>query len=276
MKKSIGIIAGLIVVLFVKLAAGQQANHLPDSTGIWIAAHRGGHLTVPENSLGSIDEAIRAGADIVELDVRETRDGIMVLLHDRNLDRTTTGKGELSHFTYAETQQLFLTHQGNATLYRIPTFREALAYAKGRTIIDIDFKISGMEARQRAYAIIEELDMEDQVLFFLYDYTEMDSLYKINPRIKMMPRAYNNDQMREIIDKGQTDIIHVDPSFEKSPLLPEARQKGIRLWMNTLGDVDAKSADNKDVYKDFMEQYKHISIIQTDFPARLKEATGRP
>ncbi|MCD8538672.1 MAG: glycerophosphodiester phosphodiesterase family protein [Leadbetterella sp.] len=271
MKKSLSIIAGFILLFGVKFAVAQQ----PDSDRIWIAAHRGAHLTVPENSLASIDEAIRAGADIVEMDVRETRDGILVMLHDKTLDRTTTGKGELSRLTYAETQELYLTHQGKATPYRIPTFRETLAYLKDRIIIDIDFKISGMEARKKAYEIIEELDMESQVLFFLYDYTEMDSLYKINPRIKMMPRAYNNDQMREIIDKGQTDIIHLDPSFENSPLLPEARQKGIRLWMNTLGEVDNKSADNQEVYREFLAKYKYMNILQTDFPARLKEAVGK-
>lgn len=265
----------LLVILFVKFAAAQNTEARPDTGQIMIAAHRGGHLTVPENSLASIDEAIRAGADIVELDVRETRDGVMVLLHDKNLDRTTTGKGELQHLTYAETQQLYLIHQGNSTSYRIPTFREALVYAKGRIIIDIDFKISGIKARERAYEIIKELDMESGVLFFLYDYTEMDSLYKINPRIKMMPRAYNHDQMREIIDKDLTDIIHIDPSFENSPLLPEARSKGIRLWMNSLGETDAKSSDNQNVYRDFVKRYSHINIIQTDFPARLKEALNR-
>lgn len=266
------ILAALLVVFLVKTAGAQN---LPDPARTWIAAHRGGHLTVPENSLASVDEAIRAGADIVELDVRETKDGVMVLLHDKNLDRTTTGKGELLQLTYAETQQLYLTHQGEITRYRIPTFREALAYAKGKIMIDIDFKISGMEARKRAYEVIEELGMESQVLFFLYDYTEMDSLYKINPRIKMMPRAYNDDQMRKIIDKGLTDVIHVDPSFENSPLLREAREKGIRLWMNSLGETDAKSSDNQLVYEDFVKRYKYINIIQTDFPARLKKVTDR-
>lgn len=257
----------LLTVLLVQNTSAQK---------ILIAAHRGGHLTVPENSLACIDEAIRAGADIAELDVRETKDGVMVLMHDKNLDRTTTGKGALGDLTYAETQQLYLTHQGKPTPYRIPTFREALAYAKDRVIMDIDFKISGMEARKKAYEIIAELGMESQVLFFLYDYTEMDSLYKINPRIKMMPRAYNNDQMRKIIDKDLTDIIHIDPSFENSPLLPEAHGKGIRLWINSLGDVDSKSSDNQLVYKDFIARYKYLGAIQTDFPARLREAIPEP
>lgn len=264
MKKKILVVC---LALFLVKVAGAQ-----NQVEIRVAAHRGGHLTVPENSLASIDEAIRAGADIVELDVRETKDGVMVLMHDRKLDRTTTGKGELTDFTYAETQQLYLTHQGQPTSHRIPTFREALAYAKGRTVIDIDFKISGMEARKRAYETISELGMESQVLFFLYDFTEMDSLYKMNPRIKMMPRAYNHDQMRKIIDKNLTDVIHIDASFTSPALLGEAREKGIRLWMNTLGDVDAKSTDNQNVYKDFVKQYNHIGIIQTDFPERLKKA----
>lgn len=263
----------LLTILFVVLLVQNTAAQKNDR--ILVAAHRGGHLTVPENSLPSIDEAIHAGADIVELDIRETRDGVMVLMHDKNLDRTTTARGELSNYTYSETQQFYLTHQGAATSCRIPTFREALAYAKDRIRVDIDFKISGMEARKRAYEIISELGMEDQVLFFLYDFTEMDSLYKINPRIKMMPRAYNDDQMQKIIDKGLTDVIHVDPSFENSPLLPLARTRGICLWINSLGEVDGKSADNQKVYEDFIKRFSHISIIQTDFPARLKAVTGR-
>jgi len=276
MKKRVGMLAAVLVLLLTEFTWAQRISRQPDSTRIWVAAHRGGHLTVPENSLGAIDEAVQAGADVVEIDVRETRDGVMVLMHDRQLDRTTTGKGEVGTFTYAETQQLYLTHNGQATHYRVPTFREALAYAKDRVMVDIDFKVDGMEARKRAYAVIRELGMESQVLFFLYDYTEMDTLYTINPRIKMMPRAYNDDQMRKIIDKDLTDIIHVDPSFENSPLLPEAYNRGIRLWMNSLGDTDRKASDSQSVYEDFLRRYKYIRAVQTDYPARLKAVLARP
>lgn len=245
-------------------------NNQPEK--IMVAAHRGGHLNVPENSLPSIDEAIAAGAEIVELDVRETKDGVMVILHDKTLDRTTTGKGEIADYTYAEIQQFYLTHKGEATIYKIPTFKEALAYAKGKVIIDVDFKISGMEARQRAYEIIKEMGVESQILFFVYDFTEMETLYKINPEIKVMPRANTDDQIRKIIDLKMTNVIHVDESFEKSKMLEEAKAKGIRLWINTLGKNDAQSIDNQKVYSDFISRFKSCDIIQTDFPERLKSS----
>ncbi len=240
---------------------------------IMVAAHRGGHLHVPENSLASIDEAISAGAAIVELDVRETKDGVMVILHDRTLDRTTTGKGEIKDFTYAELQKLFLLHNGTPSKYRIPTFKEALASAKDKIIVDIDFKIDGMQARERAYEIIDEMGMSEQVLFFLYDFTEMEHLFKINPQIKMMPRAYDYDQMRKVIDLKMTNVIHIDPSFENAEILKEARKKGIRLWINTLGKIDTESADNKQVYKDFLKKNMLVNVIQTDFPERLNKVT---
>jgi glycerophosphoryl diester phosphodiesterase len=243
-------------------------NHQPEK--VMVAAHRGGHINFPENSLPSIDEAVEAGAEIVELDVRETKDGVMVILHDRTLDRTTTGKGEVKDFTYAELQQLFLTHNGVPTIHKIPTFKEAMAYAKNRILIDVDFKISGMEARERAYEMIKEVGVEPQILFFVYDYKEMEALYKINPKIKVMPRANTDDQIREIIDLKMTNVIHVDPSFENSKMLAIARSKGIRLWINTLGAVDVQSVNNQRVYGDFLKKFHTCNIIQTDFPKRLK------
>jgi glycerophosphoryl diester phosphodiesterase len=267
----------LIIVVFVSFQCSfaQNTERLLDVFNnqpekMLVVAHRGGHINVPENSLPSIDEAIAAGAEIVELDVRETKDGVMVILHDKTLNRTTTGKGEIKDFTYAELQQFFLIHNGQPTIYKIPTFKEALAYAKGKILIDVDFKIDGMEARERAYKIIKEMGVESQILFFVYDFTEMETLYKINPEIKVMPRANNDDQIRKIIDLNMTNVIHVDASFEKSEMLKQARAKGMRLWINTLGDVDKQSADNEGVYGDFVNKFQQCNIVQTDFPERLK------
>jgi len=67
-----------------------------DDSYVMVAAHRGDWTNAPENSLLAIKDAIEAGVDIVEIDVRITKDKALVLMHDRTIDRTTTGKGKLS------------------------------------------------------------------------------------------------------------------------------------------------------------------------------------
>lgn len=70
-----------------------------DQSSVIVVAHRGDWRNFPENSLEAIDNAVRMGVDIVELDVKKTKDGELILMHDRALDRTTTGKGLVSEAT---------------------------------------------------------------------------------------------------------------------------------------------------------------------------------
>lgn len=132
----------------------------------WIVAHRGGHQYAPENSLEAIEEAIQHKADIVELDVRRSRDGVFFLMHDSSLKRTTGMDKKAEELTWTELQKLNLLHNGKLTSHKIPSFEEALLRAGNRIVIDIDFKVAGMDARRDAYQLIEKTKMESQVLSF--------------------------------------------------------------------------------------------------------------
>lgn len=243
---------------------------------VLVAAHRGGHIQVPENSLASIDEAIKAGAHIVELDVRQTKDSVLVLMHDKTLERTTTGEGAVLDYTYEELKAMRLTHRGEVTAHVIPTLEEALLRAKDDILVDIDFKADGMQVRFDAYRQIAALGMERQVLFFLYDYTEMPVLHAFNPRIKIMPRAYNVEQLQEIVESGLTDIIHIDASYYDDDVIREMTQsKGIRIWANALGDADLQAAGNGGNYQAFFDQMKHINVVQTDYPELMMTFLGQ-
>ena len=234
---------------------------------VLVAAHRGGDTQVPENSLAAIDAAIEAGAHIVELDVRQTKDSVLVLMHDKTLERTTTGTGAVLDYTYDELKELQLTHRGKATTHSAPTLEEALLRAKDRILVDIDFKADGMQTRFDAYRQIAALGMENQVLFFLYDYTEMPVLHAFNPHIKIMPRAYNMEQLQEIVELGLTDIIHIDASYYDDDIIREMTEsKGIRIWANALGDADLQAAGNGGDYHELFDQMKYINVVQTDYP----------
>lgn len=107
-----------------------------------IAGHRGGMVKgFPENSVATFENTLRHTPAFFEIDPRLTKDSVIVLMHDATLDRTTTGKGKLSDYTFAELKQFRLKDaEGNVTNYGIPTLSEVIEWARGKTIINLDHK----------------------------------------------------------------------------------------------------------------------------------------
>ena len=110
-----------------------------------IIAHRGSSIDRPENTLASLRRAIEAGADVVEIDVRTSRDGVLVCLHDADLGRTTDGKGKVGEKTLAQLQELDAGGWFDAKFKgeRIPTVRAALELCKGKAAVMLDLKETG-------------------------------------------------------------------------------------------------------------------------------------
>jgi glycerophosphoryl diester phosphodiesterase len=106
-----------------------------------IYAHRGSSGTEPENTLRAFRQAIADGADGVEFDVHATRDGVPVVLHDRRLERTTNGHGDVDAHTLAELRTL---DAGKGET--IPSLSEVLDVVSGRLAIDLELKQAGIEA----------------------------------------------------------------------------------------------------------------------------------
>jgi glycerophosphoryl diester phosphodiesterase len=106
-----------------------------------IYGHRGTPATTPENTLPSIEEAIRVGVDGLEFDVRATKDSVLVLLHDRDLHRTTNGQGHIDELNVEEIRTF---DAGNGA--QIPTLDEVLAFVGNRVHLDIEIKQAGIES----------------------------------------------------------------------------------------------------------------------------------
>lgn len=110
-----------------------------------VCAHRGASHEHPENTLRAIREAVLAGADAVEVDVRATADGQLVLMHDATLDRTTDGRGPLARLRLVEVRRL---DAGDGE--RVPTLLEAARSVPRDVTLVLDLKEPGLEARSRA------------------------------------------------------------------------------------------------------------------------------
>lgn len=106
---------------------------------VWVAAHRADYVFAPENSIQALENAIYFGADMIETDVRLTKDGHVVMMHDYTVDRMTNGTGRVSDLTLAEIKKLQLkTNWGGSTKFQVPTLEEFIQVAKGKVCLYLD------------------------------------------------------------------------------------------------------------------------------------------
>lgn len=146
----------------------QSANRWRDH--VMVVAHRGGGLAqgaklFPENSIAAVRNAIDLGAEMVELDIQKSRDGVFVVFHDSWLDRTSTCKGELAKRTLAELKEcrLVIEGTGEATGEAVPTLAEMLAVTRDRIFVNIDNKLP-VDELPGIVAVAERMGMADQLV----------------------------------------------------------------------------------------------------------------
>ena len=166
MKKIFFILVSLLATL--QLCAQDRVSQIRekllnrDQSSVIVASHRGDWRNFPENSLAAIDNAIKMGVDIVELDVQRTKDGQLILMHDPTLDRTTTGKGKIAEVTLDSIRKLKLKN-GCAirTIHNVPTLEEALMHAKGKIMLNLDKADRYFE---QVYALMEKTGTTKQII----------------------------------------------------------------------------------------------------------------
>lgn len=264
----------LLPLLFIagkSKAQNSRADSLANTfvnhpTQIMVAAHRCAHQNFPENSIGALKEAIRLGIDIAEIDIRQTKDHVLVIMHDEKVNRTTTGKGELASYTYKQLKELRLLHDSKPTAETVPTLEEFLLTAKGKILVDLDFKADDEDALKRTYQTIKKTNTLNQVLFFLYGYKDLLEVNKINPAIKIMPRAYNQSDVENILAMKIAKVIHIDESFYSDSLMRTIRDQKVRIWSNSLGKYDDLQIALNTGFQTLLTNTKYVNVIQTNLP----------
>jgi glycerophosphoryl diester phosphodiesterase len=149
----------------------RQRPFLQHETPLFFA-HRGGSLLRPENTMLAFEHGMSFGADALELDIQQTCDGELVVIHDPTLDRTTSGSGLVSAHTLGEVRRFdagyrFTPDGGKTFPYRgqgiiVPTLREVFERFRG-TRINIDLKESTPDREQRLWALIQEYAVENLI-----------------------------------------------------------------------------------------------------------------
>lgn len=237
------------------------------SKTVLIAAHRGAHLEVPENSLPAFRKAIELGIDIIELDVRCTKDGVLVLVHDKTVNRTTNGTGDVDSFTFEEIRKLRLKHNGQLTNEQIPTLEEALKIAKGKILVDLDIK--GEACLPAIMETIAQTKTENNVFFFVYEPLYAKIVKDKNPAFRTLVRTHRESQIDTVFNLVKAEAIHIDITHNTASAINKIKAKGARAWINALGDIDKRVvAGDTNAFGELLTN--GANIIQTDQPALLK------
>jgi glycerophosphoryl diester phosphodiesterase len=261
----------LVLALMAAPAFGQQAliDALRDGSGkrVLVAAHRAAHDIYPENSLPAIERAISLGFDIVEIDVRLTRDGVPILMHDESIDRMTDGKGKVKELSFARIEALHLKGaEGTITDLRVPTLYEAMKLAKGRILVNLDLKTADVDP---TISRIVETGTLAQTLLFSGNYDLLKKLRAIAPGALVLPRAHSTGQVRVASSTLKPEVIHIDETFNTDATRRAARASDSRLWIKALGEPDKLVVEGK--LKEAIDPLlaHGASVIETDHPAEV-------
>ena len=167
-----------------------------------ISAHRGGPSAgLPENGIETMD-AIMAGVPaIMEIDVAQSTDGVLYLMHDRTIDRTTTGTGRTADLAWDAIKDLNLVDSaGWVTPYTVPTFEAALDWAKGKTVLQVDFKRTA--SFEDTIALINEKGMAQSVILIAYSQGQAVKLHELAPDMLISYSISKPGDLDAIVEAG--------------------------------------------------------------------------
>ncbi|MDQ0901332.1 glycerophosphoryl diester phosphodiesterase [Paenibacillus sp. V4I7] len=152
-----------------------KIEHLENNTDIIVAAHRGLKSDYPENTLLAFQKALESEVDMLEFDLRLSKDGVVVVIHDETVDRTTNGSGQVSDYTLAELKQLDAGAWFDPVFegLKIPTLEElcTLLNAYPEVLLNVEVKPSrhAKEVADKAVAMLEDYGYLQRCVFTSFD-----------------------------------------------------------------------------------------------------------
>ncbi|MDF2586683.1 MAG: glycerophosphoryl diester phosphodiesterase [Anaerocolumna sp.] len=241
-----------------------------------ITSHRGFSHDVPENTVPAIEKALEEQADYIEVDVRQTKDGELVLLHDDNLKRTAGLNKKIWNTEYAEVALLdagiWMNDEFQGT--KIPTLREVFELCKGKVNINLDLKHNANQVgfEQNVVDLIKEYEMEKQCVITSTSLSVLENVKTIDPDIKTGYIAYQIYQ--SYYDNENIDFFSLKSYFVTDNLMQEVHNVGkeVHVWtvnnkselirMKRLG-VDNIITDNPAYAKEVLYQEESNKLIIT-------------
>jgi glycerophosphoryl diester phosphodiesterase len=204
-------------------------------------AHRGASTLYPENTLRAFVAAAELGADMCEFDVRMTRDGEIVVIHDATVNRTTDGRGRVAAMSAAEIERLHAGVRFGAEFRseRIPTLAEvAAALGERRCGMDVELKARGLEAR--VCEVLRGCGAIETTLVSSFDWDQLKIVVAQEPALRI---ALLGEKAAAILLEAAAAVraFAIAPRFDiaDAALCAEAHRRGLAVYVWTVDDAPA-------------------------------------
>ncbi|HVU54852.1 MAG TPA: glycerophosphodiester phosphodiesterase family protein [Puia sp.] len=242
-----------------------------------ISGHRGGAMAgYPENCIPTFEHTLGSVPAMFEIDPHLTKDSGIVLLHDESLDRITTGHGRLNALTLAEARKLFLKDAtGAVTQDHLNTLEEAIKWAKGKTILNLDIK--DVPPLMKA-ELVRHYDAFDYVMFTVHTPQEARWFYDFDHRCRFSAWMMDEKEMKAYEQAGvpwsNITIAYVGPlsKVENKAFYDMLHQRGVLVMVSGAPTYD-KEADATKRAEDYRKIVQDgADVIESDRPIEAAAA----
>lgn len=229
-----------------------------------IVGHRGVPMQEPENTLASFKRAIDMGVDWIEFDLRETKDGALVVIHDDTVDRTTNGHGKVSDMTFEEIERL---DAGNGQ--KIPSLQQVIDLARNRVKMDMEIKQRGIE--DDVVSAIEKNNVVGQCMVSSFMLDSLEKVKKLNLDIvtaAIMDKMPENVEacIDHLLHDVRADAVMISVKIATPPFVAELRRNAFKI-----GIWNADTPDQIEIYSAMRPHF-----LCSNYPDRLLELRAAP
>ncbi len=244
--------------------------------GALVAAHRGGpRRGYPENALETLQKSRENGSHVFEIDVAQSKDGVLFLMHDTDLERTTVATGVAREMTWAQLKDVRLTAYGDPTDFTIPSLRDVLDWAvANNVIVELDKKRSTDFAD--IIAEVRTAEAENNVILITYTYDQAEDVARLAPEMVMTASVQDPSDVDELIGRGVNidNLIAWTGTDTLNPgLWSDLKARGVEVAFGTLGRRGDRFDDqfwedrNGSEYNELVAA--GVTLVATDYSDRV-------
>lgn len=240
-----------------------------------ISGHRGGTTKgFPENCIATFENTLKYTPAFFEIDPRLTKDGIVVLMHDDTLERTTNGKGKVADYTFAELQKFRLKDSdGNITNYKIPALKEVIEWSAGKTVLNLDKKDVPLATTAKLLKAVRN----KVIMITVHDAKQAKFYYDLNPESMFSAFVKTKKAFLEYEEAGipWTSMIAYIGSVDKpenKELYDLLHSRGV-MCMISAAPVYDKLSDEQERAGRYRQIFEHgADILESDLPIEVAKA----
>lgn len=211
-----------------------------------ISVHRGGKglKNYPENCLETLQYVNDSITAIFEVDVAQTKDGKLILMHDNSIDRTTNGSGAVNNLTFNEIKDYNLVDDfGNETTFKIPLFSEILKWSKANNLV-LTVDIKRGVSQKNVINTIKAQNAEDHCIIITYDVAQAQSAYKLAPELLLSVSARNHNEFDRLLETEiptENMLAFTGTRLSNVSLYKRLHEENIVCILGTLGNLDKQA-----------------------------------